>query len=168
MFVCRRGRRCFVHDNKQLSNTTARRFLCGPVRRRVRGRCCGPRGGRGRKRRSAALSERKRLLVSGVRQRKWGASGAMAAGGSLSRSERKAAARAEILQQEEQRDRRRQVRYGTARRPSARPRGRAGVTRCVCRAGFPHLEEAAGGTEPRGVSGAERERGHRPGAGEAP
>ncbi|POI25644.1 hypothetical protein CIB84_010607 [Bambusicola thoracicus] len=33
----------------------------------------------------------------------------MAAGGSLSRSERKAAARAEILQQEEQRDRRRQV-----------------------------------------------------------
>lgn len=43
----------------------------------------------------------------------------MAAGGSLSRSERKAAARAEILQQEEQRDRRRQVRYG--RRPS-RPR----------------------------------------------
>ncbi|XP_039356617.1 NAD-dependent protein deacetylase sirtuin-7 [Mauremys reevesii] len=33
----------------------------------------------------------------------------MAAGGSLSRTERKAAARAEILQQEEQRDRRRQV-----------------------------------------------------------
>ncbi|XP_048673372.1 NAD-dependent protein deacetylase sirtuin-7 isoform X2 [Caretta caretta] len=33
----------------------------------------------------------------------------MAAGGSLSRAERKAAARAEILQQEEQRDRRRQV-----------------------------------------------------------
>uniref|UniRef100_A0A8B9ZXZ1 NAD-dependent protein deacetylase sirtuin-7 n=1 Tax=Anas zonorhyncha TaxID=75864 RepID=A0A8B9ZXZ1_9AVES len=33
----------------------------------------------------------------------------MAAGGSLSRSERKAAARAELLQQEEQRDRRRQV-----------------------------------------------------------
>lgn len=40
---------------------------------------------------------------------------AMAAGGSLSRSERKAAARAEILLQEEQRDRRRQVRYDAAR-----------------------------------------------------
>lgn len=77
----------------------------------------------------------------------------MAAGGSLSRSERKAAARAEILQQEEQRDRRRQVRRrGLTRSTSPL---RAAVTTRVHRAGIPHLEEAAGGTESRGVPGAE-------------
>ncbi|XP_015501126.1 NAD-dependent protein deacetylase sirtuin-7 isoform X1 [Parus major] len=68
-----------------------------------------PRGGRSRKRREGApTGRRKRRSRARWRWRRSG-SGAMAAGGSLSRSERKAAARAEILQQEEQRDRRRQV-----------------------------------------------------------
>lgn len=78
----------------------------------------------------------------------------MAAGGSLSRSERKAAARAELLQQEEQRDRRRQVRFYAARAVPPRRCGPPRPTR-VHRAGIPHLEEAAGGAEPRGVPGAE-------------
>ncbi|XP_064890283.1 NAD-dependent protein deacetylase sirtuin-7 isoform X3 [Columba livia] len=79
-------------------------------------RFLGPRGGaaaRGAGAPEMALRRSRRpaeaALPRGSRQRKRGASGAMAAGGSLSRSERKAAARAEILQQEEQRDRRRQV-----------------------------------------------------------
>lgn len=122
MFVCRRGRRCFVHDNKQLSNTTAWRFLAARAAAARGGAAphCGV-GGAGSGARP--LSERKRRRTSGVRERKWGASGAMAAGGSLSRSERKAAARAEILQQEEQRDRRRQVRRGVPQpvRPAGPP-----------------------------------------------
>lgn len=79
------------------------------------------------RRREVALGRTRRLteaaLRCGRRQRKRGASGAMAAGGSLSRSERKAAARAEILQQEEQRDRRRQVRPGPAQPSSPRRPG---------------------------------------------
>ena len=128
------------------------------------GRRCALRGGRGRKRRSAALREEAALHVrspiaevgrfrgdGGRRQPQ--PLGAEGGGARRDPSAGGAAGPAET---------------GTARRPSARPLGRAAVTRCVCRAGFPHLEEAAGGTEPRGVSGAERERGHRPGAGEAP
>lgn len=59
---------------------------------------------------------------------------------------------------------------GTVRRGPARstPPLRAAVTTRVHRAGVPHLEEAAGRAEPRGVPGAERERGHRQGAGAAP
>lgn len=117
-----RGRRCFVRDNKPLSNSRRLALPWGAVRRGAGRRCCTRGGGAGSG--AGPLSPQAEAAPRwGGRQRKRRASGAMAAGGSLSRSERKAAARAEILQQEEQRDRRRQVRPCPARPGPPRCRG---------------------------------------------